>query len=188
MEMFTDLAKTFEQFGGSNVKGIQELIYDNSYFEYGAYFLLIMVLIFICIYIYYEYVDKKTKFSSSNEFIDKSNMVDSSETTPTLYYFYADWCPHCAKLKENGVHDHILNLDGTTYGDNDNIILKVRDFECGDNKDADSGMNEAQKYMKEYNIDGFPSVVLVYNGEIYEFEAKIDKKNINSFIDTVLKS
>ena len=59
MEMFTDLAKTFEQFGGSNVKNIQELIYDNSYFEYGAYFLLIVILIFICVYIYYEYVDKK---------------------------------------------------------------------------------------------------------------------------------
>jgi len=185
MEMFTDLAKTFEQFGGSNVKGIQELIYDNSYFEYGAYFLLIMILIFICVYIYYEYVDKKTTFSSSNEFIDKGDMADTSKNNPVLFYFYADWCPHCQKLKDNGVHQHIIKLDGTTYGDNDEITLTVKDLEC--NKEGEDG-GEAQKYMKEYNVDGFPTVMLVSNGEIFEFEAKIDKKNINSFINTVLKS
>ena len=42
--------------------------------------------------------------------------------------------------------------------------------------------------MKEYNVDGFPTVLLEFNREIFEFEAKIDKKNINSFIDTVFKS
>tara|TARA_Y100000816_G_scaffold257612_1_gene211899 strand:+ start:1182 stop:1748 length:567 start_codon:yes stop_codon:yes gene_type:complete len=188
MEMFTDLAKTFEQFGGSNVKGIQELIYDNSYFEYGAYFLLVIILIFICVYIYYEYVDKKPKFSSSNEFINTDDMTDADKNNPILYYFYADWCPHCQKLKTNGVHNHILKLDGTTYGNNDEITLSVKELQCDDKNSSDGELNEAQTYMKEYNVDGFPTVLLEFNGEIFEFEAKIDKKNINSFIDTVFKS
>ena len=44
------------------------------------------------------------------------------------------------------------------------------------------------KNSRQPMIDKTNGNILIYNGEIYEFEAKIDKKNINSFIDTVLKS
>ena len=41
--------------------------------------------------------------------------------------------------------------------------------------------------MDKYNVEGFPTIKLLMNGQIIEFDAKPTKENLTQFFNTVLK-
>ena len=182
--MFNDLAKTFSygQKGGSNYDSVQEYITGNFNIEFVMYFLVIIIFIGIGVYVYYEYIDKKP-FSGNNEF----NEPDENKSTkiPVIHYFTASWCPHCCKIKENALlWTYLTTIDSKKFGDY-NIEFKIHEDTNGDNPEEDK---KTKSYMEKYNINGFPTLILDVNDDIYEFEAKIEQSNIEEFLETVLNS
>ena len=89
-----------------------------------------------------------------------------------LFLFKVDWCPHCKTAKP--VFDEAekeLNgrqINGYT------VVFKTVDCE-GEPELAD-----------KFKIEGFPTIKLVKDGNVIEYDAKPDKDKIKVFLETVL--
>ena len=91
-----------------------------------------------------------------------------------LYLFKVDWCPHCKTAKP--VFDEVekeLNgrmINGYT------VVFKTVDCE------AEPDMAD------KFKIEGFPTIKLVKDGQVIEYDAKPEKEKIQEFLQTVLVS
>ena len=45
---------------------------------------------------------------------------------------------------------------------------------------------DTEQMMNKYNIEGFPTIKLLKDGQIIEFDAKPTKETLNEFLNTVL--
>ena len=93
-----------------------------------------------------------------------------------LVLFYADWCGHCKNFKP--VWDEVA---GGVNTDGQQKLVKVN---VGDSSE------ESEKIMKEYNVDGFPTIVLVdksgSNNEINVYEGERTKESLEEYVNSKL--
>ena len=91
-----------------------------------------------------------------------------------LYLFKVDWCPHCKTAKP--VFDEVeKELNGRPIN---GYVVTFKTVDC-----------EAEPDMADkFKVDGYPTIKLVKNGEVIEYDAKPEKDNILEFLNTVLKS
>ncbi len=91
-----------------------------------------------------------------------------------LYLFKVDWCPHCKTAKP--VFDEV---EKTLKGEPINgytVVFKTVDCE------AEPDMAD------KFKIEGFPTIKLVKDGQVIEYDAKPDKDKIKEFLETVTAS
>lgn len=127
-------------------------------------FIIIFVLIgFIGIsyFVYKKHINKKV-FQPNSEYI-------ASDKGGELMIFYASWCPHSqTSLKEWYKYKE-------SYDKKYNITFT--EIDCDQNSDiADS-----------YNIDSYPTIILLVNKIKYIYDAQIDNDTLTQFINTILK-
>tara|TARA_B100001027_G_C16231619_1_gene314873 strand:- start:2 stop:574 length:573 start_codon:yes stop_codon:yes gene_type:complete len=189
MEIFKDVSKYVfsessvgeeglkNQSGGGILDNVGSM-FNEINMEYLLYVVLLVTLIGISIYAYYNFIEPKLSpdYVANNEF--KNSEVSSNNAE--LLLFHVKWCPHCKKLNiENKNSDWYkfkqLN-DGKSFG---NYTLSIKD---GDPEEDD----EWAKKRDSYNIEGYPSVVLVKDEEMYEYDAKIDLDTLEAFVEKVL--
>lgn len=90
-----------------------------------------------------------------------------------LYLFKVDWCPHCKTAKP--VFDEVeKELNGRLINDKYTVVFKTVDCE------AEPDMAD------KFKIEGFPTIKLVKDGQVIEYDAKPDKEKIQEFLETVL--
>ena len=84
-----------------------------------------------------------------------------------LVWFYADWCEHCKKMKS------AWDTASEKFKD---VMVKI---DLGDSKDT-----EQQKISEKYKIKGFPTILLLDNGEISEkYEGERKASDFETFVN-----
>tara|TARA_B100000902_G_C27235463_1_gene877137 strand:+ start:177 stop:644 length:468 start_codon:yes stop_codon:yes gene_type:complete len=132
--------------------------------------ILLCTTLFICIaiYIYKTHITPKLNpsYVSNKEFIEQ----ETKETVADLYIFYTSWCPHCKtampvwnKLKEN-----VKDVKG--------VQINYYEIDC----DKDSTTAE------KYNVEGYPTIKLVYGDKVITYDAKPDIDTLKQFLNTSL--
>ena len=111
---------------------------------------------------------------SMEAFEDKPYGETNSRGTFTLYY--ADWCPHCKTAKP------IWNDLKTQYQNKTINGYQVLFTEIN----CTTENAETEQMMNKYNIEGFPTIKLIKDGQIIEYDAKPTKDTLNEFLNTVL--
>jgi thiol-disulfide isomerase/thioredoxin len=132
---------------------------------------LFILFIAAGLYYYYQVSPKlKTKYHPNSE-----NM-STNENTAELLFFYADWCPHCKTAKP--IWDELK----TEYQNKAINGYKVifTDINCSEET------AEVEKMMNQYNIEGYPTIKLLKDGQIIEYDAKPSKETLTQFLNTVL--
>ena len=133
-------------------------------------FLVIVLFIAVIMYCYKKFVVPKinSEYKDNKEFINKS---DEDVDEATLYYFYTTWCPYCKvskpewnKLKENS---------GGVIKSTRIIFKEV---------DCDKDNNLADKY----EVTGYPTIKLIYNNKIYNYDAKPSYDTLTEFLNSVI--
>lgn len=91
-----------------------------------------------------------------------------------LFLFKVDWCPHCKKAKP--VFDEVeKELNGRPIN---GYTVTFKTVDC-----------EAEPDMADkFKIEGYPTVKLVKDGQVIEYDAKPEKDKIMEFLETVLQS
>lgn len=93
-------------------------------------------------------------------------------TKAEVLFFFADWCPHCTKAKPI-VDDARAKYDGTTVND---IAITFKYVDCTDET------QETRRLMEEYDIQGFPSIVVVKGSKRIPFESDVSADALDTFI------
>jgi len=106
----------------------------------------------------------------------KVSYIKSGSTNPEIeiYFFFTDWCPHCKTAKPEWEHVK-TTYDGTKMG---NYTVKFIDVNC--TKDS----AEIQKLTSTYKIEGYPTVKLVKDNEVIEYDAKPERSALINFLES----
>jgi len=137
--------------------------------------IIIAIIIFvgIALFYYFYYISPltKTKFKPNNELIDGSNSKNAE-----MLFFYADWCPHCKAAKP------IWNDLKTEYENKliNGYKIVFTEIDCSEEND------QVEKLMNQYNIEGYPTIKLLKDGQVIEYDAKPSKEVLEKFLNTVL--
>lgn len=108
------------------------------------------LVIVAIIYVIYKST-KKEGFELSPS--DVSKELDHGKK---LVLIYADWCGHCKKIKPT--------WDSVSEKVNKDDELKMVKINCGE------GTPEQKKIMSKYEVDGYPTILIVDNGKASPYE------------------
>jgi thiol-disulfide isomerase/thioredoxin len=91
-------------------------------------------------------------------------------------FFYADWCPHCKAAKPiwNDLKSEYENKTINGY----NVVFT--EVDCSEET------AEVEKLMNQYNVEGYPTIKLIKDGQVIEYDAKPSKETLTKFLNTVL--
>ena len=138
--------------------------------------LVILLFLGIGIYYYNQFVKSKkmTSYSANNEHTFGGKEGTSAQAEIML--FYADWCPHCKTAKP--IWEEVkAEYDNKTIN---GYTVLFTDVNCT-NETPD-----VEKLMTTYKIEGFPTIKLLKDGQVIEFDAKPSKSTLEQFLNTVL--
>jgi thiol-disulfide isomerase/thioredoxin len=137
----------------------------------------ICLFIFLAIYYYYYHVlpKLKTSYNANSEYSSK-DLNGAGDKQAEMMLFYADWCPHCKTAKPiwNDIKTQYKNKTINGY----HVIFT--EVNCT------TESSETEQMMNRYNIEGFPTIKLLKDGQVVEFDAKPTRETMNEFLNTVL--
>jgi thiol-disulfide isomerase/thioredoxin len=126
------------------------------------------------------YVIKNDMIPGLNKFFNNAQGVTAApdgigatdDKVAQLFLFKVDWCPHCKKAKP--VFDEVeKQLNGSPIK---GYTVTFKTIDC-----------EAEPDMADkFKIEGYPTVKLVKDGQVIEYDAKPEKDKIMEFLKTVL--
>ena len=122
--------------------------------------------------LYYYYVAPQSKFQVNANAQNSSTPTNSAE----LLFFYADWCPHCKTAKPIW-NDLKAQYQNKTINGYQVIFTEIN---CSEET------AEVDKMMNQYNVEGYPTIKLLKDGQVIEYDAKPSKDTLNQFLNTVL--
>lgn len=132
--------------------------------------ILFVVILFIsvCIYVYNAYVEPRLNPS----YVANKEFVEDDTKEAELLFFYTDWCPYCKKAKP------VWNELKEKYQNEpiNNTKVYFKEIDCDQN----------EKMADEYNIEGYPTIKLIKDGEVVEYDAKPNLENLEKFLHTAL--
>jgi len=165
--------------GGNSSNFLSKITSYGSSISMTTILIIAASILFIIggVYYYNTYVAPKmnTTYSSNNE-----SMTNNSNNGPTkeaeMLLFYADWCPHCKTAKPiwYEVVDEYENKTINGY--------KVTFTEVNCTNETD----EVEKMMNQYKVEGFPTIKMIKDGQVIEYDAKPSKETLIEFLNTVL--
>jgi len=126
------------------------------------------------------YIIKNDMIPGLNKFFQDSQGITSApdgigatdDKVAQLFLFKVDWCPHCKSAKP--IFDEVeKELKGQPLN---GYTVTFTTVDC-----------EAEPDMADkFKIEGYPTIKLVKDGQVIEYDAKPDKDQINQFLKTVI--
>jgi thiol-disulfide isomerase/thioredoxin len=155
----------------SRVMSIGSGISTNTMLLFGCVLLFVVILVFY--YFYYIVPSMKPKYKPNSEQISKDSLDGKSAE---LLFFYADWCPHCKAAKPiwNDIKSEYENKTINGYK------IVFTEVDCSEET------SEVEKLMNQYSVEGYPTIKLVKDGQVIEYDAKPSKETLTKFLNTVL--
>ncbi len=103
---------------------------------------------------------------------EQENGSNGSEGKPVeIMLFSVDWCPHCkvARPEWNKTAESTKSVKGRK------VIFT--DIDCTDETP------EVTRLIKQYGIEGYPTIKLLKDGKVIDFDAKPTEQHLKQFLD-----
>jgi len=167
-------------------KGGQSSSFLSKITSYGSSISMTTILIIAAsilfiiggIYYYTTFVAPKmnSSYAANNESSTNNSNSNGATKEAEMLLFYADWCPHCKTAKPiwYEVADEYQNKTINGYK------VVFTEVNCT-NETA-----EVEKMMNQYKVEGFPTIKMIKDGQVIEYDAKPTKETLVEFLNTVL--
>jgi len=141
--------------------------------------ILVIILAVISYFIYKGVSDsaKNPSYKANREHVPLgSDAAGNIGKEVEIMLFYTDWCPHCktakpeweqVKAEYNGKQIHGYRI----------IFTEVN---------CTNESPDVEKMMNTYKIDGYPTIKLVKDNQIIDYDAKPTKATLTQFLNTVV--
>ena len=139
----------------------------------GGVIVLITIALLIYFFVFKPMSTTPVTYSANSE----HNTASSKNSKDAeIMFFYVDWCPHCktAKPAWNDVKSEYENKTINGY----KVIFT--EINCTEET------AEVESLMNKYSIEGFPTIKLLKDGQVVEYDAKPTKETLTQFLNTVL--
>lgn len=131
---------------------------------------LLMGLLLAVVYLIMNYV--LTNLSKRENF--QNNDVAPTGNDINMVLFYADWCPHCQKIKP--LWNRFTNsMDGESVNGRTVHVMKVH---CPD----------SESVCKANDISGYPTIKCMSNNHTEEFSGERTLSGLRSFVNNFVNA
>ena len=134
---------------------------------------IFFILISVFVYYYYVKPSLNPTYTANSE---KKHGEEGSHNEAELMFFYTDWCPHCKTAKPDWAEVKAEYENKTING----YHIIFTEVNCTTESD------EVEKLMNKYKIEGYPTIKLLKDGQVIEYDAKPSKDTIIQFLNSVL--
>jgi thiol-disulfide isomerase/thioredoxin len=149
-----------------------------------------IILLGIAAYYGYYYFYISSQGSNYGNISNLSTAFDDSSPNTgkmvNIYFFHADWCPHCQKAQPE------WNTFKQTYEKNPAVngyTIQCIDVDCtGDNGGKDGLSGDTQTLIQKYDVQGYPTVKMLKDGKIIDFDANVKSESLTKFVTDMLGS
>lgn len=140
-----------------------------------TYIAAAILFIVIAVFVYYQYVKPALSptYTTNSE---KKHGENGNTNEAELMFFYTDWCPHCKTAKPDWAEVKAEYENKTING----YHIIFTEINCT------TESAEVEQLMNKYSIEGYPTIKLLKDGQIIEYDAKPSKDTIIQFLNTVL--
>lgn len=135
-------------------------------------FVLALLFLGVAVFFYRRYAvgNISKNYVTNNEFSNKGQ--GGSSTSADIYFFYTEWCPHCKTAKPIWADFKNQMSNKTVNG----ITLNFYEVDC----DKDTATSD------KFDVKGFPTIKLLKDNQIIEYDAKPSTANLIEFVNTSL--
>jgi thiol-disulfide isomerase/thioredoxin len=169
--LFSNVSPSILSGGDTGVLGkIKSSISSLSWTTIGI-IVATIVLIVVAVVIYNQQMASNLK-TTYNE----SNSSRGSGKEAELLLFYVDWCPHCKTAKPEWAQVK-SEYEGKTINGYQIIFTEIN---------CTNESPDVEKMMNTYKIEGYPTIKLLKDGQIIEYDAKPTKDTLVKFLNTTL--
>ena len=134
---------------------------------------VVAVIAVVSYYFVYKPNSTPILYSENNEHRTSSTQENK---TAEIMFFYADWCPHCKTAKPIW-NDLKAEYENKTINGYKVVFTEIN---CSEET------AEVDKMMNQYNVEGYPTIKLLKDGQVIEYDAKPSKETLTQFLNTVL--
>jgi thiol-disulfide isomerase/thioredoxin len=115
--------------------------------------------------------------TSTNSTDPKSQSAANSGKEAIIYFFHADWCPHCKKAEPEwnafkAGHDE-KHVNG--------YIIRCKSVDCTNDKDSN-----AAEMINRFGVDSYPTIKMVKDNTTIDYDSKVTQSALTSFVDIML--
>jgi thiol-disulfide isomerase/thioredoxin len=156
--------------GGNVNPGSSNMMMTFTY----VIFAVILIIIGYSIYVYYIKPALKKNSMNTAEVYNESSTGNTNQGE--LILFYVDWCPHCKTAKpewekvKSQYNGKIINGYTVTF----------TEINCT------TETQQIQQMVDQYKIEGYPTIKLLKDSQVIEYDAKPTKSTMEQFLHTVL--
>jgi thiol-disulfide isomerase/thioredoxin len=155
------------------MQGFIEVLVNNN--PIRPYYKHILILILIIIFAYAAYYGYNTFYASTiNKMNDVANVTEGN--IATVYIFHVDWCPHCVKAMPEW-KKFVSKYNGSEVN---GYIVNCVDINC--TKET----IDVKAAIEKYDIESYPTIKLVKDNKIIEFDSRITDDTLEQFVNTML--
>ena len=157
-----------------NIQNISNSLSANRSFLFVC--VIAACLIGVAYYIYITYVVPKMdpNYVANKEFLDKDAAKPGNVE---VILFFASWCPLSKKAMP--VWEEIKEkYNGKTIN---NYLITFKEIDGSDSENA-----AVSEKLDNYKVDGFPTIKLLKENELIDFDANPTQSSLEQFITTVV--
>uniref|UniRef100_A0A6C0DTE2 Thioredoxin domain-containing protein n=1 Tax=viral metagenome TaxID=1070528 RepID=A0A6C0DTE2_9ZZZZ len=173
---------TKSMFGGMpsfNVKSGADSFFSRvrNNMSWGTIGIILAVIAFLIVSIYYYNKVIAPKMNPSYKANSENIPVGSQGGKQAeLLLFSVDWCPHCKTAKPEW-ESLKQEYQGKTIN---GYVVIFTDVNCTNESP------EVEKLMNTYKVEGYPTIKLLKDGQVIEYDAKPTKATLTQFLNSVL--
>ena len=125
----------------------------------------------LCVYFAYpSWFSQIEGYTPNNE---HNTGAQSTNKTAELLLFAADWCPHCKQAKPIW-EEMKANFDGKQLN---GYNVMFTEYDCSETT------AEIAPIIDKYNVEGYPTIKLLINGNVINFEGKPTVDSLTQFLN-----
>jgi len=162
--------------GGVDSSSFMSKIKNTFSMSNMMYISTAIFFILISVFVYYYYVKPSLNPTYTANSEKRTGQEEGSNNEAELMFFYTDWCPHCKTAKPDWAEVKAEYENKTING----YHIIFTEVNCTTESD------EVEKLMNKYKIEGYPTIKLLKDGQIIEYDAKPSKDTIIQFLNSVL--
>ena len=153
------------------MSSITSVIYKDYVQPYQRRILVVTLIIIFSLAGYYAYKTMARPYVDGSQSTDIAN-YNKQQKEATVYFFYADWCPHCKTAKPEWAKFQ-ANFSSKSMNE---YTIQCIPVNCTEETSENSSI------IQKYSIDSYPTVKMLKEGTIIDFDSKITEDSLEQFI------
>lgn len=153
---------------------VQILDVLNKYVRpYKQLFIFFIIFAVFCYAIYWWM--NRSKIEPA-QFDDVANSTNRRKDA-VIYFFHADWCPHCKKAAPEWQAFKTSHNEKVVNG----YTINCQDVNCTDETNT-----ESNTLINRFKVDSYPTIKMERDGTIIDFDSKVTSSALSSFASVML--